>query len=249
MSESRPEEAREIVVAVADRVARIAEHLEAKEDTVGNIEAMDEDRDLELPPIQTRGLLARLLLEHEDYTLALRMVETIRNEDDEDVEGCYLEGWGWYCRGKALEEASKEKDDAGVTMDECYVEALSALLECQSVCCGSSVKANDKLTWMHSCIRNKITPTKAFSRIPTNWSRSSRARAYAWRWTRRRAMSKCNSLHRQIHRYRGGMSRLYTSQFIIYSTVTRFDEARADTNNTRAQSSDRSCLVQLDLVS
>ncbi|GHJ87825.1 hypothetical protein NliqN6_4227 [Naganishia liquefaciens] len=133
MSESRPEEAREIVVAVADRVARIAEHLEAKEDTEVTVAAMDEDRDLELPPIQTRGLLARLLLEHEDYPLALRMVETIRSEDDEDVEGCYLEGWGWYCRGKALEEASKEKDDAGVTVEECYMEALSALLECQSL--------------------------------------------------------------------------------------------------------------------
>lgn len=129
------------MVGVANRVARIAEHLEAKEDTeaVVPVSELDTERDLELPPIQTRGLLARLLLEHEEYPLALCMVETIRSEDDEDVEGCYLEGWGWYCRGKALEEASKEKDDAGVTMDECYVEALSALLECQSVRCGVSL--------------------------------------------------------------------------------------------------------------
>jgi hypothetical protein len=141
MSESRPTEAREIVVEVANRVARIAAHLEAKEDTEATA-PVDDERDLELPPIQTRGLLARLLLEHEEYVLALRMVETIRGEDDEDVEGCYLEGWGWYCRGKALEEAGKEKDEAGVTMEECYVEALSALLECQSVSFGSWVECH-----------------------------------------------------------------------------------------------------------
>jgi hypothetical protein len=140
MSESLPAEAKEIVVAVADRVIRIAEHLEAKEEAEveGDAAPIDVEHDLELPPIQTRSLLARLLLEHEEYTRALRMVETIRGEDDEDVEGCYLEGWGWYCRAKAMEEAEAAGgkgvvEEGGLTVDECHVEALSALLECQSV--------------------------------------------------------------------------------------------------------------------
>lgn len=140
MSESLPAEAKEIVVAVADRVIRIAEHLEAKEEAEveGAAAPIDVEHDLELPPIQTRSLLARLLLEHEEYTRALRMVETIRGEDDEDVEGCYLEGWGWYCRAKAMEEAEAAGgkgavEEGGLTVDECHVEALSALLECQSV--------------------------------------------------------------------------------------------------------------------
>jgi hypothetical protein len=196
MSESRPAEAKEIVVAVADRVIRIAEHLDAKEETEVTAPAeMDTERDLELPPIQTRSLLARLLLEHEEYARALRMVETIRGEDDEDVEGCYLEGWGWYCRAKAMEEAEAagvKPDEAGMTVEECHVEALSALLECQSVR-RRIPKYIQVLTCLFSYTRNRTIRTRVFSRTPMNSSPSSRARECASRWkTRKGMMLKCS---------------------------------------------------------
>ncbi|KAJ9121486.1 hypothetical protein QFC22_002102 [Naganishia vaughanmartiniae] len=152
MSESNPAEAREIVIRVADAVLRVAERLEMKADELEKVQAQlqaqvdadaeftlqegEETLDLELPPMQTRYLLTRLLLEHSDFGRALKMVDTIRGEDDEDVEGCYLEGWGWYCRGKALEDGvvSEDKDgEGGVTVEECYMEALGSLMECQSL--------------------------------------------------------------------------------------------------------------------
>jgi hypothetical protein len=156
MSESNPVEAREIVVRVADDVIRVAERLEIKADELEKVQAklqaqvdadadftLDETEttggDLELPPMQTRYLLTRLLLEHSDFGRALKMVDTIRGEDDEDVEGCYLEGWGWYCRGKALEdgvvpaETQAVEGENAVGVEECYIEALGSLMECQSV--------------------------------------------------------------------------------------------------------------------
>lgn len=181
MSESRPAEAKDIVVAVADRVARIAEHLEAKDEAeLAGAVPIDTERDLELPPIQTRSLLARLLLEHEEYARALRMVETIRSEDDEDVEGCYLEGWGWYCRAKAMEEAEAagakpSGEEGGLTVEECHVEALSALLECQSVR-RFRTQYEHGLTRSASYMHNRIIRTRAFSRTPTSLSPSSRPR-------------------------------------------------------------------------
>ncbi|KAJ9095968.1 hypothetical protein QFC21_005330 [Naganishia friedmannii] len=153
MSESNPREAAEIVVRVADAVLRVAERLEMKADELEKVQAQlqaqvdadadftldeSETTDLELPPMQTRYLVTRLLLEHSDFVRALKMVDTIRGEDDEDVEGCYLEGWGWYCRGKALEDgvasAETETGDEGtVRVEECYMEALGSLMECQSL--------------------------------------------------------------------------------------------------------------------
>ncbi|KAJ9119810.1 hypothetical protein QFC24_005523 [Naganishia onofrii] len=156
MSESNPAEAREIVVRVADDVIQVAERLEMKADELEKVQAklqaqvdadadftLDETEttggDLELPPMQTRYLLTRLLLEHSDFGRALKMVDTIRGEDDEDVEGCYLEGWGWYCRGKAMEdgvvpaETQAAEGENAVGVEECYIEALGSLMECQSL--------------------------------------------------------------------------------------------------------------------
>jgi hypothetical protein len=56
------------------------------------------------------------------------------------VEGCYLEGWAWYCRGEAIEagdeEGAKEKlpeEESLPSRNECWTEALSSFMECASV--------------------------------------------------------------------------------------------------------------------
>ncbi len=148
MSESKPEEAKAIVVKAAEQVLAQVERQQEVDDDEAQ-ETMDEDEDedeLDFPPIPTRHLLSRSLLEHDLYTSALRVIDTIRNEDELDVEGCYLEGWAWYCRGEALgaegDEAEKVKQDSKIHDDElgdelskelCWVEALASLTECRAV--------------------------------------------------------------------------------------------------------------------
>jgi hypothetical protein len=72
------------------------------------------------------------------------VVETIRAEDELDVEGAYLEGWCWYLRGEAAEGGDnaegkvEERDEAEekVSKEECWTEAMGSLLEAQSVSVG-----------------------------------------------------------------------------------------------------------------
>ncbi len=67
------------------------------------------------------------------------MIETVRNEDEMDVEGAYLEGWCWYLRGEAIGSAgdgvgeAEKVEGEELTKEECWTEAIGSLLECQNV--------------------------------------------------------------------------------------------------------------------
>lgn len=149
MSQSLPDEAFSVVKAVALEVlAQIPN--DSSSEQGDETEGKEEEIRSELPPIPTRSLLSRLLLEHHLYAYALSIIATIRDEDELDVEGAYLEGWAWFCRGEALgaggEEAEKAREDAreagegssvegqeDLGKEECWQEALASLIECRSV--------------------------------------------------------------------------------------------------------------------
>lgn len=93
------------------------------------------------PPLPTRLALTRLQLELELYTEALEVLRGIREEDEEDVEGAYLEGWAWYLRGEKAGEAGllesssdlAEGEEAVPGKKECWEEARESLSVCEIV--------------------------------------------------------------------------------------------------------------------
>jgi len=142
MSQSRSEEAKQVILQVSRLVMEVINRIDkAEEQGEASVDTEDEPvgRD-RLPSIPTRHLLTRLLLEHHQYVQALRVNDSVRREDELEVEGCYLEGWAWYCRGEAIEagdeEGAKEtlpEEDALPSKNECWTEALSSFMECASV--------------------------------------------------------------------------------------------------------------------
>lgn len=106
-----------------------------------------------LPPLSSRTSLVRLLLEHSCFRLALRIADTIRAEDELDVEGCYLEAWTWLLRAESMvseEEGIKEQievekrleselnldgdgEEEEVSIQDCLENALAGAMECISL--------------------------------------------------------------------------------------------------------------------
>lgn len=145
MSQSKTDEAKQVILQVSRLVMEIIDRIDKAEEQG---EAAVETDDIELngigrdrlPAIPTRHLLTRLLLEHHFYVEALRVNDSVRREDELDVEGCYLEGWAWYCRGEAIEAGEQDgaqdklpEEDALPSKAECWTEALGSLKECVSV--------------------------------------------------------------------------------------------------------------------
>jgi hypothetical protein len=93
-----------------------------------------------MPPLPSRLILVRLLLEHSLHLEAVSLLTTAREEDSLEVESAYLEGWAYYLRGEAIEQdASLLKPTTGdeeedgpetVTAVECFAEGMRALIEC-----------------------------------------------------------------------------------------------------------------------
>ncbi|KAG7529392.1 hypothetical protein FFLO_05707 [Filobasidium floriforme] len=159
MSQSKADEAKQVILQVSRLVMDVIDRIDKAEDegeaavTSTNTETSDttgQDRMADeadsnpvvrdLPSIPTRHLLTRLLLEHHQYVQALRVNDSVRREDELEVEGCYLEGWAWYCRGEAIEagdeEGAKEKlpeEETLPSKNECWTEALSSFMECASL--------------------------------------------------------------------------------------------------------------------
>lgn len=141
MSQSKSDEAKQVILQVSRLVMEVIDRIDKAEDegeaAIESGEMVGRDQ---LPTIPTRHLLTRLLLEHHQYVQALRVNDSVRREDELEVEGCYLEGWAWYCRGEAIEagdeDGAKEtlpEEDALPSKNECWTEALSSFIECQSV--------------------------------------------------------------------------------------------------------------------
>jgi hypothetical protein len=158
MSQSKADEAKQVILQVSRLVMDVIDRIDKAEDegeaavtsantntsdTAGEGMADEADSNAvvrDLPSIPTRHLLTRLLLEHHQYVQALRVNDSVRREDELEVEGCYLEGWAWYCRGEAIEagdeEGAKEKlpeEETLPSKNECWTEALSSFMECASV--------------------------------------------------------------------------------------------------------------------
>jgi hypothetical protein len=181
MSQSKPEEAKSVILHISTLVLDVIDRIEKAEDegeaALENSGSMDQGMDLVgrdlLPPIPTRHLLTRLLLEHHLYVPALRVNDSVRREDELEVEGCYLEGWAWFCRGEAIEagedgvsEQRLEGEDELPTKVECWTEALSSFLECASVSRSSILPLGltfaDETMLFHSYTNRKTIPTKVF---------------------------------------------------------------------------------------
>jgi hypothetical protein len=111
---------------------------------------------LALPPSATRLAVARLMAELGLGRQALEVLGGVRDEDDEDVEAAYLEGWIWYLRGSGELPAIFSGDEAEMeglrlpppaegeevepepTKVECWEEARESLTVCVLVrvhCC------------------------------------------------------------------------------------------------------------------
>lgn len=148
MSQSRTEEAKDVILKVSNLVLEIIDRIEqaeeqgeaaveAGQEPVGqDVDVVGRDR---LPSIPTRHLLTRLLLEHHLYIPALRVNDSVRSEDELELEGSYLEGWAWYCRGEALDEGEESakallpSEDVTPSKMECWTEALSSFVEANAV--------------------------------------------------------------------------------------------------------------------
>lgn len=104
--------------------------------------------DLARPPISTQLSLARILLELDLHSYALEVLRGVREEDDEDVEAAYLEGWAWFLRGEKMEQegaasgnkgkapvkaGDAEEADEPTTKQECWEEARESLTMCEIV--------------------------------------------------------------------------------------------------------------------
>ncbi|CDZ96219.1 Tetratricopeptide TPR1 [Phaffia rhodozyma] len=97
-----------------------------------------------IPSIQTRLSLARLLLEYHRFSEATTLLRGVLDEDDEDVEAAYLEGWAWFLRGEQIEdteeevvgkgkgkEVGSEGDEDELSKVDCWEEAREILSVCQ----------------------------------------------------------------------------------------------------------------------
>jgi len=106
-----------------------------------------------IPALPTRLSLTRILLELQKYAFAIELLRGIREEDEEEVEAAYLEGWAWFlwgeevallgsAEGGAADGEKKESRPAGVDVGEgdevpekkeCWEEARESLSVCEVV--------------------------------------------------------------------------------------------------------------------
>uniref|UniRef100_A0A1A7Y3S6 Uncharacterized protein n=1 Tax=Iconisemion striatum TaxID=60296 RepID=A0A1A7Y3S6_9TELE len=77
----------------------------------------EEDVQNEIPPYESRITTAKLLIESEEYEMAVDVLEGLLEEDDEVVQVWYLSGWVCYLQwGKAKEQ--QEREGRSVTEEE-----------------------------------------------------------------------------------------------------------------------------------
>lgn len=92
--------------------------------------------------------MVRLMVELGLQKQALEVLAGVREEDDEDVEGAYLEGWVWYLRGsgelasvfkgdekefEGLEPREEEGPGGEMSQMECWEESRESLTVCALV--------------------------------------------------------------------------------------------------------------------
>ncbi|XP_023258916.1 probable assembly chaperone of rpl4 [Seriola lalandi dorsalis] len=80
----------------------------------------------EIPPYESRVTTAKLLIESEEYEMAVDVLEGLLEEDDEVVQVWYLSGWVCYLQFEKAKE-QQEREGREVTEDE--MEEWKALKE------------------------------------------------------------------------------------------------------------------------
>ncbi|KAK5892427.1 hypothetical protein CesoFtcFv8_012807 [Champsocephalus esox] len=86
----------------------------------------DEDMQNEIPPYESRVTTAKLLLESEEFEVAVDVLEGLLEEDDEVVQVWYLSGWVCYLQ---LEKAKELQEREGREVTEEETEEWKALQE------------------------------------------------------------------------------------------------------------------------
>ncbi|XP_044063293.1 probable assembly chaperone of rpl4 isoform X1 [Siniperca chuatsi] len=86
----------------------------------------EEDMQNEIPPYESRITTAKLLIESEEYEMAVDVLEGLLEEDDEVVQVWYLSGWVCYLQ---LEKAKEQQEREGREVTEEETEEWKALKE------------------------------------------------------------------------------------------------------------------------
>uniref|UniRef100_A0A7N6BLT5 Assembly chaperone of rpl4 n=1 Tax=Anabas testudineus TaxID=64144 RepID=A0A7N6BLT5_ANATE len=86
----------------------------------------EEDVQNEVPPYEWRITTAKLLIESEEYEMAVDVLEGLLEEDDEVVQVWYLSGWVCYLQ---LEKAKEQQEREGRQVTEQEKEECNALKE------------------------------------------------------------------------------------------------------------------------
>ncbi|XP_068179473.1 uncharacterized protein si:dkey-12j5.1 isoform X2 [Antennarius striatus] len=86
----------------------------------------DGDRQIDIPPYESRITTAKLLIESEEHEMAVDVLENLLEEDDEVVQVWYLSGWVCYLQ---LNKAKEQQEREGREATEEEVEEQKALKE------------------------------------------------------------------------------------------------------------------------
>ncbi|XP_049586933.1 uncharacterized protein si:dkey-12j5.1 isoform X1 [Syngnathus scovelli] len=101
-----------------------------------------EDEAQQIPPYESRITTAKLLVEGEEYELAVEVIEGLLEEDDEVVQVWYLSGWVCYLQ---LERAKEQQEKDGRQLTDVEEEERSALKEAARMHLTNAKKLHSKL--------------------------------------------------------------------------------------------------------
>ncbi|XP_061531744.1 uncharacterized protein si:dkey-12j5.1 [Phycodurus eques] len=104
--------------------------------------SLEDDVQNQLPPYESRITTAKLLVECEEYEMAVEVLEGLLEEDDEVVQVWYLSGWVCYLQ---LERAKEQQEREGRTLTEEEEEERSALKEAARLHLTNAKKLHSKL--------------------------------------------------------------------------------------------------------
>ncbi|XP_077431976.1 uncharacterized protein LOC144057872 isoform X2 [Vanacampus margaritifer] len=104
--------------------------------------SVEDDMQNQIPPYESRITTAKLLVESEEYEMAVEVLEDLLEEDDEVVQVWYLSGWVCYLQ---LERAKELQEREGRTLTEVEEEERSALTEASRLHLTKAKKLHSKL--------------------------------------------------------------------------------------------------------
>ncbi|XP_037130388.1 probable assembly chaperone of rpl4 isoform X2 [Syngnathus acus] len=96
----------------------------------------------QIPPYESRITTTKLLVEGEEYELAVEVLEGLLEEDDEVVQVWYLSGWVCYLQ---LERAKEQQEKDGRQLTDVEEEERSALKEAARMHLTNAKKLHSKL--------------------------------------------------------------------------------------------------------